>query len=288
MTATIRTIAICLAAAVLLAPRLLSAEPDAQNTTETKVDPIVGRWNPTNTDIPITLHSNGSASDRSRKGKWECLTPDVTPRTYRITWERFLDTLLLIKGGKELIGENRDGLELRWIRLPAAASDAARESAAARDAAREPAAASAIAPEFDQLTLARDKELATAVEPINRVYQKALETLQQRATQANDLDTANRIKEALDKLSAKTEILGTWDFVNHADGVKYVAGFKADHTYFWDGKEVGMWHTQGKAITITHYNRGGHSDYYRLPVRDGKLDGSNTRGDKVTITRKPE
>ena len=43
-----------------------------------------------------------------------------------------------------------------------------------------------------------------AVEPINRRQQAALEALQRRATQANDLDTALKIKEALQKLPATT------------------------------------------------------------------------------------
>ena len=142
--------------------------------------------------------------------------------------------------------------------------------------------------EFAQLTLDRDKAIAAAAEPVNRLYQTALEALQQRATQANDLDTAVRIKQALDKLSARAAILGAWDFVNHADEVKYVAEFKTDHTFCWDGKQVGVWDTDGRKITIIHFNRGGHSDYYNLPVRDGKLDGRNTTGDKITITRKAE
>src|SRR4029077_17435739 len=121
--------------------------------------------------------------------------------------------------------------------------------------------ASDTAHEFDRLTLDHDKALATTAEPINRLYQMALEALQQRATQANDLDTAIRIKQALDKVSARAEILGAWDFVNHADGVKYVAEFKGNHTFCWDGKQVGVWDTDGKRIIITHYNRGGHSDY---------------------------
>jgi hypothetical protein len=149
-------------------------------------------------------------------------------------------------------------------------------------------AASDAARELDQLTADRDKAIVNAAAPINRMYQTALEALQQRATQANDLDTALRIKQALERLSAKAEILGRWDFINHADGVKYVAEFKPDQTFLWDGRQVGVWDTDGKKIIITHYNRGGHSDYYSLPVRDGKLDGSNTHGDKVTITRKAD
>jgi len=98
----------------------LGAGADAQNTAEKKVDPVVGRWNPTNTKIPISLNADGSASDRDRTGKWECLTPNVTPRKYRITWENGIsvDTLSLLKDGKELAGKNAEGHELRWIRLP--------------------------------------------------------------------------------------------------------------------------------------------------------------------------
>ena len=165
-----------------------------------------------------------------------------------------------------------------FICLAAAISLAPRPMKAANDAAGE----------FYQLTLDRDKALANAAGPINRLYQSALEALQKRAALANDLDTAVRIKQALDKLSAKAEIVGTWNFFNHADEVKYVAEFRDNHTFLWDGKQVGVWDTDGKHLIITHYNRGGHQDYYNLPVRDGKLDGKNTPGDKITITRKAE
>ena len=142
--------------------------------------------------------------------------------------------------------------------------------------------------EFDQLTLDRDKALATAAEPINHLYQTALEALMRRATQANDLDTAVRIKEALEKFSAKAGIVGTWNFVNHTDGVEAVVEFRTDNTFVWNGNQVGLWTTNGKQLIITHDNRGGHQDFYNLPVHEGKLDGTNTPGHKVTITRKTE
>ena len=142
--------------------------------------------------------------------------------------------------------------------------------------------------EFDQLTADRDKALATAAEPINRLYQTALEALQRRATLANDLDTAVHIKQTLDRLAAKAEIVGTWNFVNHTDEVKAVVEFKTDNTFVWNGRQVGMWSINEKQLIITHYNRGGHQDNYNLPVRDGKLDGTNTPGQKMTITRKTE
>jgi hypothetical protein len=49
-----------------------------------------------------------------------------------------------------------------------------------------------------------------------------------------------------------------------------------------------MWTINGDKLIITHDNRRGHQDYYDLPVREGKLDGRNTAGDRVTITRKTE
>ncbi len=43
----------------------------------------------------------------------------------------------------------------------------------------------------------RDKAVAAAVEPIHRKYQAALEQLLRRATQANDLETALKIKQEM-------------------------------------------------------------------------------------------
>lgn len=55
-------------------------------------------------------------------------------------------------------------------------------------------AASPLERELAQLREQRDKAIAAATEPINRRYQASLEQLLRRATQANDLDTANKIK----------------------------------------------------------------------------------------------
>jgi len=51
--------------------------------------------------------------------------------------------------------------------------------------------------ELSQLGAQREREIATASEPINRRYKESLETLLRRATQANDLDTALKIREAI-------------------------------------------------------------------------------------------
>ena len=51
--------------------------------------------------------------------------------------------------------------------------------------------------DLQQLKEQRDKSAASAVEPINRRYQSALEQLIGRATQAKDLESALKIKEEL-------------------------------------------------------------------------------------------
>lgn len=48
--------------------------------------------------------------------------------------------------------------------------------------------------ELAQMREERDKAVAAATDPINRRYQSSLEQLLRRATQTNDLDTANKIK----------------------------------------------------------------------------------------------
>ena len=51
--------------------------------------------------------------------------------------------------------------------------------------------------EFKQLRDQRDKAVATAIEPINRRYQSSLDQLLRRATQANDLESALKIKQEM-------------------------------------------------------------------------------------------
>jgi hypothetical protein len=54
--------------------------------------------------------------------------------------------------------------------------------------------------EMNQLQDQHTKAVAAATEPLKRRYQSALEQLLKRATQANDLDTALRIREQLTAL----------------------------------------------------------------------------------------
>lgn len=51
----------------------------------------------------------------------------------------------------------------------------------------------------------RDKAVAAAVEPINRRYQTALEQLLRKATQANELEAALKIKAKLDSVPSAAQ-----------------------------------------------------------------------------------
>lgn len=97
----------------------IAADPQKAATVRDQ-DPVVGRWRPGNSKVPLFLHTDGTASDPGRRGTWVCLTPGATPRKYRITWNngQWVDTLHLVNGGAELVGENQDHSKLRWTRLP--------------------------------------------------------------------------------------------------------------------------------------------------------------------------
>lgn len=78
------------------------------------------------------------------------------------------------------------------------------------------------AQEFKRLDEEHQKAITAAIEPINRRYQESLEQLLRKATQANDLDTAVRIKEVIGTLAqsapsrnkssdaVSSSILGEW------------------------------------------------------------------------------
>jgi hypothetical protein len=68
--------------------------------------------------------------------------------------------------------------------------------------------------ELEQLQKQRDKDITAAIEPINRRYQASLDQLGRKATQANALDAALKIRQASEQISnrfpqaAGTEIVG--------------------------------------------------------------------------------
>ena len=147
--------------------------------------------------------------------------------------------------------------------------------------------------EFEKVTLERERALAAAAEPINRRYQTSLEALLKRATVTNDLDTAVRIKQVLEKLSAKTpatlspaivSVVGPWKFRNNSDGHAGSVEVNADGSYSVDGKIIGKWEIKADKLIVT-LNEGGHQDTYELPVRSDNLEGRNRLGHALTLRR---
>ena len=64
-------------------------------------------------------------------------------------------------------------------------------------------------PALAESSFERDKALATAAEPINRRYREQSEQLLLRATQANDLDAAVKIKREVDSQNPANKLQDT-------------------------------------------------------------------------------
>lgn len=70
-------------------------------------------------------------------------------------------------------------------------------------------AESAFERELTQISAQHDQSLAVAIDPIERRYKEAMTSLLRRATQANDLDTAIKIRQAIGETSGTTVIPAT-------------------------------------------------------------------------------
>ena len=77
--------------------------------------------------------------------------------------------------------------------------------------------------EFKQQQEERDKALAAAAAPINQRYAAVLEQLLKRATQANDLDTAVKIRAELQKLGVTSPTTGATAGAAGSDEAKRAA-----------------------------------------------------------------
>ena len=77
--------------------------------------------------------------------------------------------------------------------------------------------------EFKQQQEERDKALAAAAIPINQRYAAVLEQLLKRATQANDLDTAVKIRAELQKLGVTSPATGATAGAAGSDEAKRAA-----------------------------------------------------------------
>ena len=142
--------------------------------------------------------------------------------------------------------------------------------------------------EFNQLQEQRDKAITAAIEPVNRRYQASLEQLMRKATQANDLDTANRIKQALTITTATSgasvatdSFLGKWVF---RSGVwSDSRELKSDGWVICKIDGVGKWAVNGTELKIDFPN--GRWVVLTLPVHNGKLSGKTITGEQMTAEK---
>lgn len=139
--------------------------------------------------------------------------------------------------------------------------------------------------EFTQIQEQRDKAITAAIEPVNRRYQASLEQLMRKATQANDLDTANRIKQSLTTTTttsgasvATDSFLGKWVF--RTGGWSDNRELKADGWVICKVDGLAKWAVSGTELKIDFPN--GHWVVFTLPVRNGKLSGKTSKGEQMT------
>lgn len=99
--------------------------------------------------------------------------------------------------------------------------------------------------ELAQLKDQHEKAIAAAVEPINRRHQSSLEQLLRRATQANDLAAANKIKAEID--GSADVAVSSGETVTSPNAVrKALVG-----AWNWESKKVKSW---GTFMPDGHFN----------------------------------
>jgi hypothetical protein len=122
-----------------------------------------------------------------------------------------------------------------------------------------------------ELELQRDKAIAEASEPINRRHQGLLEQLLRKATQANDLEAATKIKTALavsDPNGLASRLRGWWATGSKESRLQFTAG--GTFQEHWNGGvQEGRWQaTSPTEASVTMKN--GMVREYRLSD-DGKI-----------------
>ena len=106
-----------------------------------------------------------------------------------------------------------------------------------------------------EITEARDKALARVSEPIHKQYILALQDLFKKATQANDLDGAVKVKAALDALDP------------NAKGSRF----------------RGTWTAPGGSTTIEFTNTGVFREFWNNQIQEGKWKAVSDVEAKMTL-----
>ena len=151
--------------------------------------------------------------------------------------------------------------------------------------------------DLERLQKQRDKEIAAAIEASNRRYQASLEQLSGKATKANALDAALKIKQALEQISNRFplatggDIVGVWVVKNLSGSAAGSTGnmdFKTDGTFVasWNGVS-GTWEKTDKELKSTFLKdkKVSQTIWFKLPIKDGQLLGINNDGMKVSLTK---
>jgi hypothetical protein len=158
-------------------------------------------------------------------------------------------------------------------------------------------AASPLERELAQLREQRDKAIAAATEPINRRYQTSLEQLLRRATQAADLETANRIKAEMtggaDTPQAATQFAGgprnvekalpgqwNWEGANH----KTWGTFLQDGEFRMDGVTHEWKVSSNGTVTVTRPDK--TKATFRLSADLNSFTGTNFNGQPLSGSRR--
>lgn len=139
--------------------------------------------------------------------------------------------------------------------------------------------------ELKALTEQRDKAVAAAAEPINRRYQTALEQLLRKATQANELEVAVKIKANLASIPnatqpAKRKPKTTEELKEYLDGTTWMIAHGSPNA---KGSQTVTFNKNG---TVKH-SEGGTGPLQFLSPRSIKLwtDHSATLNENLTQFR---
>jgi hypothetical protein len=145
-------------------------------------------------------------------------------------------------------------------------------------------AQSALSKELDEANVQREKEIASALQPINERYLSTLELLLPRAEQASDLETVTKIKEAMAAVSPSRKTnrspVGKWRWLSGE-----LTELRADGTASADTLE-GKWKWMDKKTGFfdIHWNQG---TVVKLKLsKDGSnISGMTLHGTQVYATR---
>ena len=144
--------------------------------------------------------------------------------------------------------------------------------------------------DLKRLQTQRDKDVAAALDPIDRRYQAALEQLRRKAAQANELETANKIQKAAEAVrkpfpqAVAAEFAGVWT-IRTSGGWTHDIELKTDGT-FRGGDIYGTWDTTDKEFRLI-YLHAKQTDVFKLPVKNNVLTGTDGNdGNKKTLTKK--